>query len=69
MKMNYNTIKSNYDKYGEEILNIMYYHYYYIVLNVFENNQGIEKRLIEEKLKEILSSYIEEGEKYYNPSK
>ena len=28
MKMNYNTIKSNYDKYGEEILNIMYYHYY-----------------------------------------
>ena len=69
MKMNYNTIKGNYDKYGEEILNIMYYRYYYIVLNVFENNQGIEKRLIEEKLKEILSSYIEEGEKYYNPSK
>lgn len=70
MKMNYNTIKSNYDKYGEEILNIMYYHYYYIVLNVYQNNnQEIEKRLIEEKLKEILSSYIEEGEKYYNPSK
>lgn len=70
MKLNYNSIKSNYEKYGEEVLNILYYHYYYIVLNTYESNKHeIDKSLIEEKLKDIIVSYMHEGEKSHNPSK
>ena len=62
-------IKRLYNENGNEILEILYYHYYFVVDKVYDRNNGeIDKKLLEKCLKEIIDSYIIDGYKYTNPS-
>ena len=69
MKLNYENIKKLYNENGNEILEILYYHYYFIVDKIYDRNNGqIDRKLLENCLRETINSYIIDGYKSFNPS-
>lgn len=70
MKLNYENIKRHYDLYGDEIKYLLYIHYYPIIDKIYDRNNGeLDKKLLENYLKEIIDSYLIDGYKSTNPSK
>ncbi len=70
MKLNYENIKRHYNLYGDEIKHLLYIHYYPIIDKIYDKNNGeIDKKLLENCLKDTIASYIIEGNKSRNPSK
>lgn len=70
MRLNYENIKRHYDLYGDEIKYLLYIHYYPIVEKIYDRNNGkLDKILLENYLKEIINSYVIDGNKSTNPSK
>lgn len=69
MKLNYENIKSLYNEHENEVLEILYYHYYFIVDKIYNRNTGeIDRKLLENCLRESINSYIIDGYKSTNPS-